>query len=220
LAAVADAIDAPRLAREARTLAMRVADGRFNVVCVGQFKRGKSTLLNALVEQEVLPAGIVPVTTVVTVMRHAAIACAEVRFATGENRSVTLDEIADYIAEERNPQNARGVEGVEIGLPHPILGDGLCLVDTLGMGSVFEGSSTTTHAFVPQMDAAILVSGVDPPLCGEELALAKRLTSQAGELIVVMNKADRHTERERSEAAAFANRILSARLGRTTDEIL
>jgi hypothetical protein len=51
-------------------LAERLRDGRFHVVCVGQFKRGRSTLINALVGEDALPTGVVPVTSVVTVLRH------------------------------------------------------------------------------------------------------------------------------------------------------
>ena len=57
------------VAEEARELAARVSEGRFYVACVGQFKRGKSTLLNALVGHEVVPTGCIPVTAVPTVIR-------------------------------------------------------------------------------------------------------------------------------------------------------
>jgi Dynamin family len=58
------------VADEADTLAHRLGKGRFYVVCVGQFKRGKSTLLNALIGTPILPTGVVPSTAAVTVIRY------------------------------------------------------------------------------------------------------------------------------------------------------
>ncbi len=49
LAGLAQEVEAEPVAEEARELAARVSEGRFYVACVGQFKRGKSTLLNALI---------------------------------------------------------------------------------------------------------------------------------------------------------------------------
>jgi hypothetical protein len=62
-------LGADDIAQSARELATRLSEGRFYVACVGQFKRGKSTLLNALVGDSILPTGVVPVTSVVTVLR-------------------------------------------------------------------------------------------------------------------------------------------------------
>src|SRR5438876_1191177 len=58
-----------RIANEARDLANRISEGRFYVACIGQFKRGKSTLINALIGDPVLPVGFTPVTAVPTVIR-------------------------------------------------------------------------------------------------------------------------------------------------------
>src|SRR5580704_6396651 len=67
LAELAEGFDPGQLAADARSVAERVSDGRFYVACIGQFKRGKSSLLNALVGYQVLPTGVVPVTAVPTI---------------------------------------------------------------------------------------------------------------------------------------------------------
>lgn len=79
LADLATRAGASPLARDARELSARLAEGRFYVACFGQFKRGKSTLLNALLGEELLPVGVVPVTAVVTVLRHGVQRAARVR---------------------------------------------------------------------------------------------------------------------------------------------
>lgn len=208
------------LATEADRSAERITGGRFYVACVGQFKRGKSTLLNALIADPILPTGVVPVTSVVTVLRHGAGRSACVRFKNGEQRVIPPESLAAYVSEEQNPENEKEVEAVEVFVPVKLLESGMCLVDTPGLGSVFAGGSRSTRAFVPQIDAALVVLGADPPISGEELALVEEVSSQIQTLIVLLNKADRLSEAERHEAARFTARVLRNRLGRSLDPIL
>ena len=72
LAALGEELGANRVAEDARDLAARVSEGRFYLACIGQFKRGKSTLINALIGEPVLPVGFIPVTAVPTVIRYGA----------------------------------------------------------------------------------------------------------------------------------------------------
>ena len=61
LAKLAEELASSQIADEARQLAGRISEGRFYVACIGQFKRGKSTLINALIGDPVLPVGFTPV---------------------------------------------------------------------------------------------------------------------------------------------------------------
>ncbi|HSB36606.1 MAG TPA: dynamin family protein, partial [Thermoanaerobaculia bacterium] len=205
---------APALAEDARSVAARVAEGLFYVVCLGEFKRGKSTLLNALVGREILPAGVVPVTSAVTILRYGSAVDARVRLSGGDVRHISLAEIPDYVTEERNPENRRGLVAVEVFLPSPLLATGMCLVDTPGIGSVFAGNTAATRDFLPHVDAALVVLGADPPLSGDELALAEEAARGIHHLLFALNKADRLPEAECAEAARFAERILASRLKR------
>ncbi len=208
------------LAAEAERIAERIAGGRFYVACVGQFKRGKSTLLNALIGEPLLPTGVVPVTSVVTIVRYGAERSARVRFATGTWESIALESLSAYVSEEQNPDNEKGVEAVEVFVPAKLLEAGMCLVDTPGVGSVFAGAARATRAFVPHIDAALVVLGADPPISGEELALVEEVAGQVETLIFVLGKADRLTESERHQATRFAARVLQERLGQPVDPIL
>ncbi len=216
---LADELGAERVAEEARELAARVAEGRFYVACVGQFKRGKSTLLNALVGHEVVPTGFVPVTAVPTVIRFGSELSTRVRMRDGSWQDVAMPDLKEYVTEERNPENKKGVEGAEVFVPSPLLSSGMCFVDTPGLGSVFTGNTATTQAFIPHIDAALVVVGADPPIAGEELALVEAAGSQIEDLILVINKADRTTDPERAAAARFARDILEKRLRRPMGEV-
>jgi len=206
-------VGASDIAADALALNERLAEGRFYVACVGQFKRGKSTLLNALVGQPLLPAGVVPITTAVTVLRYGERVQARVRLGS-EWRDIAPSEITAYVSEEQNPANEKGVGIVEVFVPNALLASGMCLVDTPGIGSVIAANTEATKAFVPHVDAALVVIGADPPISGDEVALIEQVAQHVQELILVLNKADRLTEDERREAIAFARKVLAQRLGK------
>jgi predicted GTPase len=214
LAELAREFGSEQVTEEATNLAERLREGRFYVACIGQFKRGKSTLLNALVGDSVLPTGVVPITTVPTVLRYGEKRTARVRFQAGIWTDLAIEELMQYVSEEHNPENAKGVAGVEVFVPSPLLADGMCLVDTPGLGSIFAGNTASTHAFVPQIDASIILVGADPPIAGEELALVEEVGKHVRQLLVVLNKADRATEAERRIAGPFTRKVLEKRLGR------
>lgn len=83
------------------------------MACVGQFKRGKSTLLNALVGEDVLPVGVPPVTSALTILRHGETAGAQVRFLDGRVTAIGVSEVASYVDERRNPGNDKAVGAVD-----------------------------------------------------------------------------------------------------------
>jgi Dynamin family len=219
LAQLGEELGSSRVAEEARELAARVSEGRFYVACVGQFKRGKSTLINALIGEPVLPVGFTPVTAVPTVVRFGAQLEARIRAREYPWREVPVSEVKQYVSEEHNPENTKGLIGVEVFAPSRMLSTGMCLVDTPGLGSVFTGNTAATQDFIPHIDAALVVVGADPPLAGEELALVEAVAQHAQDVIVVLNKADRTTDEERAAAADFTRALLEKRLKRPVGPI-
>jgi predicted GTPase len=219
LADLAQELETESVAEEARELAARVSERRFYVACVGQFKRGKSTLLNALVGHAVVPTGFVPVTAVPTVIRFGDELHARVRMRDTSWLEVALPDLKEYVTEELNPENRKAVDGAEVFVPDPLLSSGLCFVDTPGLGSVFSGNTATTQAFIPHIDAALVVVGADPPIAGEELALVEAVGKEVRDLILVINKADRTTDPERAAAVQFTRQILERRLHRSMGEV-
>jgi GTP-binding protein EngB required for normal cell division len=219
LADLATEFEAEHIASTARGIAERVAEGRFYLACIGQFKRGKSTLLNALIGYAVLPTAVVPVTAVPTIIRYGYRLSARLRFQNAEWTDIPVSAVEEYVSEGKNPENTKGVAGVEIFVPSPLLETGMCFVDTPGIGSVFAGNTAATQAFVPHIDAAIVVIGTDPPLSGDELQLVEVVSREVHDLVFVLNKADRADAAERSAAVEFSRRILETRLKRTISRI-
>jgi len=219
LASLGEELGAQYIADDAYALAARVSEGRFYLACIGQFKRGKSTLINALTGEPILPVGFIPVTAVPTVIRFGAHPRARVQGRDGSWQEIAVSELNQYVSEEHNPENTKGVTGVEVFVPSALLSTGMCLVDTPGLGSVFTGNTAATQAFIPHIDAALVVVGADPPLAGEELALVEAVGRQVQNLILVLNKADRTTDAERAAAVGFTHKVLEKRLKRSVGPV-
>jgi len=182
--------------------ASRVAEADVYVVAVGEFKRGKSSLLNALIGEPILPVGVVPLTAVVTVLRRGEPDASAV-YVDGRCGDVDATRLADYVTEEGNPGNRLGLSRVEVSSPHFALPAGAVLVDTPGLGSVVDGGEDHTVDFLPQVDLALMVLSVDQPLSGDEQDLAVRLREQGAETVFVLNKTDYLSPDQAEEAKSF-----------------
>jgi hypothetical protein len=213
VAGAADDLGASAVASEARALAVRAREGRLFVACLGQFKRGKSSLINALVGEPILPTGVLPVTAIVTILRHGATMSARVHDDRGGMTAIAVSDLPAYVTEAGNPDNVKRIAAVEVFHPSPLLAGGLCLVDTPGLGSSSALATEVTERFVPQIDAVLAVLGADPPVTRDELALLEQASVETREFVFVINKADKLSDAELVDVQVFTSRLLAERLG-------
>ncbi len=199
LAALAPAADAGLLA----ALRARLRAARLRVLVVGEAKRGKSTLVNALLGREVLPVGVTPLTALATTVTHGADEDAEVRFLDGRTDRFPLAALEDLVTERGNPANSRAIAGVTVRLDAPILARGVEIVDTPGTGSVHAHNTAAVDSTLPTMDAAVFVLTADPPVSASERELLGRVTALSVTTFVVLNKADYLDAAGLAEAMAF-----------------
>lgn len=181
----------------------KLRENRFNLVVLGAFKRGKSTLINALLGEAVLPTAIVPLTSVVTILGYGEQLNIRVHFQNGEMRQISKSELVEYITEKGNPQNRKGVREVEITYPSEYLRDGVRIIDTPGVGSVYSHNTEVAYNYLPQVDAAIFVVTVDPPLSAAEQEFLKDIREYVHKLFFVLNKIDYVEAAEQQEALEF-----------------
>jgi predicted GTPase len=171
LAEAAELLGVAEVADEVAETADRLQALRLEVAVVGEFKRGKSSLINALVGREVLPVGVLPLTSVPTLLEQGEEGLM-VEYADGRREQDRLDELARFVTEDANPGNRLGVAQVTARLHTPLLDAGVRLVDTPGVGSVYEHNTRATDAYLPSLDAAVLVTSADPPISGAERAFS------------------------------------------------
>ena len=186
---------------ELAELNTKLVAGKLYVVVVGLFKRGKSTLINALLQKPIAPVGVTPLTAIVTLFEYGP-ASAEIYFNTGQILKVDIDEVDAYISEEKNSGNTKNVSFVKIFDTNPLLQQ-ITLVDTPGIGSVLEHNTQATYRFVPKIDAALFVLSADTPLSKQDAEFLKELDRAVPEIIFLLNKSDLLSESELQKMMAY-----------------
>lgn len=196
LAALAGLLD--RLGRHDlrdRTTAARVRLSRpSTVVCVvGEFKQGKSSLVNGLVGTDVCPVDDDIATSVITVVRHGDPPHAVVRTRTADGpgaEQVPFEELAAHVTEAGTPVSGTVVERVDVGVPSSLLAGGLALVDTPGMGGLGAGHAAATLAFLPFADGLVFVTDAARELTAPEVRFLERARELCPTVLLVVTKCD------------------------------
>ena len=205
--------------KELEELHNRLNQGTFHFAVLGQFKRGKSTFINALLGEKLLPTSILPLTAIPTFIRYGDHYRLRVNFLKKtEDFSISSpEELSDklnlYVTEKNNPENKLGVLGVDVFVPARILKAGLVLIDTPGVGSTFLHNTDTTLKTLPKIDAAFFVVSVDPPITQSELEFLKDVRGVISTIFFILNKIDTLEQRDRVDAIDFLKNILRTNLG-------
>jgi GTPase SAR1 family protein len=194
-------------------LTRKLSSGQLSLVVLGQFKRGKSTLINALLGAELLPTAVIPLTSIVTIIRYGPEPSATVRDVDGTETEIDVATIAEFITERANPNNVKRVAQVEVSFPSAFLRKGVRLVDTPGVGSVFANNTVATYDYLPEADAALFLLASDQPVGQAEVDFLQRARRYAAKLFFVLNKIDYLNEDELEESKAFTGRTLSDAIG-------
>ncbi|HUY48565.1 MAG TPA: dynamin family protein [Streptosporangiaceae bacterium] len=192
----------------------RLRERRLRVLVAGEAKRGKSTLVNALLGRVVLPTGVTPLTALATTVRYGLEEEVSAVSAAGHAESFLLSALEDLVTERGNPGNRRNLASVTVMVDAPVLARGVELVDTPGTGSVYAHNTTAAEAALETMDAAVFVLTADPPASASERELMARVAGRSVTMFVVLNKADYLTGSELAEALEFAARVAGEAAGR------
>lgn len=202
---ISDVVDASaelagQLGREDLVRSLRTASARVHrpgaVICVvGEFKQGKSSLVNALVGRRVCPVADDLATSAITLVHSAAEPAVTVRRIGDQGpitEAVAHDRLAEWVTEAGNPDNLRRVERVEVGLPGTVLDRGFSLVDTPGVGGLSSGHAAATRAFLPFADGLLFVSDASAELSGPEMEFLRTAREASPQILLVLSKIDLH----------------------------
>jgi Dynamin family len=173
--------DGSRYLSVLKALRERLVEQRLQVAVLGQFKRGKSTFLNALIGEPVLPTGVVPLTAIATFMHWAAASAIRISFLDGRtpcepsvaNAGQLREQLSYFVTEEANPHNGLRVARVDVFHPAAILRRGIVLIDTPGVGSTLHHNTDAALEVLPECDAAFFVLSVDPPVTRSRAHLSR-----------------------------------------------
>lgn len=206
--------------QQCRELIAKLAEDRFALAVVGQFKRGKSSLMNAIIGKEILPTGVVPLTSAITTLKYGPaekLIVNRPHLIFPEELPVSL--LSEYVTENGNPSNRKDIKNACLELPVPFLRQGIEFVDTPGIGSAISANSITTYNFLPECDAVLFVTGVDTPFSNVELEFLKDIQHYVNKIFFVVNKIDLTTEVEQKEIVSYISKSLNKFLISTETKI-
>jgi GTP-binding protein EngB required for normal cell division len=194
----------------------RLAHQRLQLAVLGQFKRGKSTFINALLGAPLLPTAVIPLTAIATFIASRDSPLVRIHFKNDQAIEEFVDEEPDlihdflfrFVSEEANPENRLGVERVELFYPAPLLAGGTVLIDTPGIGSTLHHNTEAALQVLPECDAALFIVSADPPITEIELDYLRQINTKAAHVFIVINKIDYLATDERASIIDFLRRVL------------
>jgi GTP-binding protein EngB required for normal cell division len=179
-----------------------------DVAILGQFKAGKSSFINSLMGEKVLPVGAIPVTTVITRLHYEKEPRAVVTYVDGNKVEAPINDAEEFISEEKNPGNEKNVAVVDVGHPAFEQYPGLRFVDTPGLGSAFKYNTETSQDWLPEVGAAIVTISAERPISEGDLNLIKDLSEHTPKIILLLTKVDLLSSEQQQEVIRFSQNIL------------
>ncbi len=186
----------------------KIETNTFNLVVVGQFKRGKTCLINALLGTDLLPVSVVPLTSIVTILVYGENLAVKVFFNDGRILDIPVEKLPEYVTESGNPRNEKEVREVVVLYPSPYLKDGVRLVDTPGVGSVYLHNTDVAYSYLPKSDGALFLLSVDQPAGSAELEFLSDVREFADRIFFLLNKIDYLPGEEVERSVSFSRDTL------------
>jgi small GTP-binding protein len=192
-------------------------EGTLNIGFCGHFSAGKSTMINQLLDKQLLPASPIPTSANLVILRHGE-PHAEILFTDGTEKEIKVSQLEQWKAYCKNGQE---VEMVEIYDDHPILKGDLQLLDTPGIDSTDEAHQAATEAALHLADVIIFVTDYNHVQSEVNFSFIKSLKEKGKTLFLIINQVDKHREKELS-LQAFREKVREglAEWGITLDGLL
>ena len=166
------------------------AGEHFEVAIVGEFKRGKSTLINAILGQEVLPADVLPATATLNRVTYSKDPYVVVEYKDGSSEKVDINHLADYVTKLsfESEKKAETVKEATVYYDTDFCKNHVDIIDTPGLNDD-EQMTNVTMSILPEIDAAVFVISANSPFSQfeKEFLENKMLTSDLGRIIFAVN---------------------------------
>jgi GTP-binding protein EngB required for normal cell division len=195
------------------TIVDRLETSAFEIAVFGRVSSGKSSLLNHIVGQDVLPVGVNPITAVPTRLAYGPEPRATAWFADRKPEQFDTARLAEFVSEERNPANVQHVTRIVVELPAPRLREGVVYVDTPGLGSLATVGAAETRAYLPRCDLGVVLIDAGSTLTEDDLATIRTLYDAGIPACVLLSKADLLAPADRDRALAYVAGHIRSDLG-------
>jgi hypothetical protein len=157
---------------------------------VGEFKRGKSTLINALLGKDILPADVLPATATLNRVTYSAVPYVIVEYKNGKTERVNISELENYVTKlsYESEKKAESVKQATVYYDTEFCRNNVDIIDTPGLNDD-EQMTEVTMSILPKIDAAVFVISANSPFSQfeKEFLEKKMLTSDLGRIIFAVN---------------------------------
>ena len=174
-----------------------VKEGEFSIVLVGEFSAGKSTFLNALMGEKLLPSFTRETTATINYLRHKDRAEngeeGRVYFSDGSVEildKVDFNTISKYVSTESDLNVVKKVEHLDLFLDSKFLEGNITLVDSPGLNGVADGHREVTEAQIEKSSASIFMFKADQPGSDTDFRFIGELKDKVNTIIFALNKID------------------------------
>ena len=210
LTAVADSLGAKSLRdRVDRDLVKKLEEDRFHLVVVGEFNHGKSSFVNALLGESVLPVGVTPTTAAIHHLKYADKPEATIAYVSGKREAIAFEAARRFAV--GGGASADDVDFLEVGYPAALLKERILLVDTPGVNDLSLSRADITYSYIPRADAVLFLLDAGQILKESERVFLeeKLLRGSRDKIVFVITKWDLLDAAERTEALAYAKTQLA-----------
>lgn len=180
-------------AQQAKDASARLKSRVFSVGIMGEFKRGKSTVINALLGEKIAPADVIPASATLNRITYGLTPKATILYKDGHRESVPVDKIADYVTKitEESAATAALVDQAIVEYPCQFCKNNVEIIDTPGLNDD-ERMDAISEAVIPELDAVVMVLSADSPFSKSEAEFVrnKLMTSDVTKMIVLVNRID------------------------------
>ncbi len=196
----ADRCERPDLINRLDDATKRLAQREVTVLVIGEFKQGKSSLVNAILNAKICPVDDDVATAVATIVRYADTSVASITYGSVDDldemieAEIRLDDVPAYVTSGKLASPDQIVRSVEIGLPRKLLANGLRLVDTPGVGGLESAHGMATMGAMAMADAVLFVTDTSQEFTASELEFLTMAVERCPTVVCVMPKIDFYPE--------------------------
>lgn len=228
LKTIADELNLPHASKEIQGDVKLLDDETFNLVVVGEFSRGKSTFINAMLGKTILPASSNPTTAVISKISYGTSPAFKLIYKDGRTETLgeesfknlkvppsAEDDCSDELEEEaRQAEWVSGINYAQVNYPLSFCEDNVDIIDTPGVNDISQERVEITYRYLNKADAAIMLLSAQQTLTASEIAFLKEqiIGNQIENFFVVINFKDAIAEKNYQEVLDFTKEHLTEHL--------
>lgn len=198
-------------------VAKKILENReYDVVVCGEVKKGKSSFINAIIGQQLLPVDSDIATCQVFRLSNSTDGKEHFRlvFTDGTSKSISRDELSRYGSQvdvnlNGSPElGGKNLDYIQVEVSAAFLPQGVSIVDTPGLGALYKSHETITQNYIRKAAAVVFVLDYNKPIVELERQFIEKVMEVTPYILFVITKSDRYVKADKDKIISRNNEIL------------